>query len=547
MASGRLPLMAGNWKMNLNHLEAIAVVQKLAFALNEARPRRRARWRCCRRSPTSARCRRSSTPTSSTCATARRTFGARQGRLHRRDQRRDAGQARLHLRRRSATASAASTTPRPTRSSTPRSRRPTATASRRSSASARASRSARPAPTSRTRSPSSTARSRASRPTRPRTLVVAYEPVWAIGTGEVATPEDAQEVCGAIRTRLAELYSGDLADGVRVLYGGSVKASNVAAIMAKPDVDGALVGGASLDPDEFVAIAASGCTRPTSPDQAPARRHRPGTVRGGSRRSLRGRSVTYPDPTRRSRRAPRGVPRRVMVLFVPDPAHDHQRPAGRCSCCCTRARAAASPTCSAAASPPRSAARARPSATSTASRSASASSGPRSSSASACCSRAPDAPVRTPVRTLPNERHHLWPVAARSAAAESAPVRWARPSGATPPPAPRHVLLRQRARDPAQLRHRGRRPGDLGLPALRPPGRPGQGQPAGGAQDRALQDAPGLREGAAQRRRRRGHPQRGARQAPRRLSPPASRRPGSDEEPGLRRQVGSSSYCPNRR
>jgi triosephosphate isomerase len=88
-----------------------------------------------------------------------------------------------------------------------------------------------------------------------RSIVIAYEPVWAIGTGEVATPEDAQEVCAAIRTRLAELYSGDLADGVRVLYGGSVKASNVAAIMAKADVDGALVGGASLDPDEFVAIA----------------------------------------------------------------------------------------------------------------------------------------------------------------------------------------------------------------------------------------------------------------------------------------------------
>ena len=66
-----------------------------------------------------------------------------------------------------------------------------------------------------------------------RTAVVAYEPVWAIGTGEVATPEDAQEVCAAIRTRLAELYSGDLADGVRVLYGGSVKASNVAGIMAE--------------------------------------------------------------------------------------------------------------------------------------------------------------------------------------------------------------------------------------------------------------------------------------------------------------------------
>ena len=87
------------------------------------------------------------------------------------------------------------------------------------------------------------------------TVVIAYEPVWAIGTGEVATPADAQEVCGAIRGRLAELYSEEIADKVRVLYGGSVKASNVAAIMAEKDVDGALIGGASLDPDEFVAIA----------------------------------------------------------------------------------------------------------------------------------------------------------------------------------------------------------------------------------------------------------------------------------------------------
>jgi len=86
------------------------------------------------------------------------------------------------------------------------------------------------------------------------TIVIAYEPVWAIGTGEVATPQDAQEVCAAIRTKLAELYSGDLADGVRVLYGGSVKAGNVAAIMAQEDVDGALVGGASIDPAEFASI-----------------------------------------------------------------------------------------------------------------------------------------------------------------------------------------------------------------------------------------------------------------------------------------------------
>jgi triosephosphate isomerase len=87
-----------------------------------------------------------------------------------------------------------------------------------------------------------------------RRTVVAYEPVWAIGTGEVATPEDAQEVCAAIRTRLAEIYEGNLADQARVLYGGSVRAANAPGIMAQPDVDGALVGGASLDAGEFAAI-----------------------------------------------------------------------------------------------------------------------------------------------------------------------------------------------------------------------------------------------------------------------------------------------------
>ena len=85
-------------------------------------------------------------------------------------------------------------------------------------------------------------------------LVVAYEPVWAIGTGEVATPEDAQEVCSAIRTRLTELYSPEVAGAVRLLYGGSVKGDNAPGIMAKDDVDGALVGGACLKPDEFVKI-----------------------------------------------------------------------------------------------------------------------------------------------------------------------------------------------------------------------------------------------------------------------------------------------------
>jgi triosephosphate isomerase len=87
------------------------------------------------------------------------------------------------------------------------------------------------------------------------TVVIAYEPVWAIGTGEVATPEDAQEVCAAIRGKLAELYSAEVADAVRVLYGGSVKSGNAAQIIGKPDVDGALVGGASLAAEEFAKIA----------------------------------------------------------------------------------------------------------------------------------------------------------------------------------------------------------------------------------------------------------------------------------------------------
>ncbi len=85
-------------------------------------------------------------------------------------------------------------------------------------------------------------------------VVVAYEPVWAIGTGEVATPQDAQEMAAAIRGQLGERFGSDVAAAVRVLYGGSVKSSNVAEIMAEEDVDGALVGGASLEPDEFAAI-----------------------------------------------------------------------------------------------------------------------------------------------------------------------------------------------------------------------------------------------------------------------------------------------------
>jgi triosephosphate isomerase (TIM) len=85
-------------------------------------------------------------------------------------------------------------------------------------------------------------------------IVVAYEPVWAIGTGQVASPEQAQEVCGTLRGVIGEVLGEDAAARTRVLYGGSVKSANIASFMREPDVDGALVGGASLLADEFAAI-----------------------------------------------------------------------------------------------------------------------------------------------------------------------------------------------------------------------------------------------------------------------------------------------------
>ena len=91
--------------------------------------------------------------------------------------------------------------------------------------------------------------------------VIAYEPVWAIGTGKTASAADAQEVCAAIRAALAELADNEIAEKMRVLYGGSVNASNVGELLEQADVDGGLVGGASLKPDEFAqlsAIAAGG-------------------------------------------------------------------------------------------------------------------------------------------------------------------------------------------------------------------------------------------------------------------------------------------------
>jgi triosephosphate isomerase (TIM) len=85
-------------------------------------------------------------------------------------------------------------------------------------------------------------------------MVVAYEPVWAIGTGADAPPEDAQEICAGIRERVSAVHGDAVAAGVRILYGGSIKSDNMAAIMAQPDIDGGLVGGASLDAGEFVRI-----------------------------------------------------------------------------------------------------------------------------------------------------------------------------------------------------------------------------------------------------------------------------------------------------
>ena len=86
-------------------------------------------------------------------------------------------------------------------------------------------------------------------------IVFAYEPVWAIGTGKTASAEDAQEVCTAIRIELAKIGSIEIAEAARILYGGSVKSSNIVEIMKQPDIDGVLVGGASLDAEEFARIA----------------------------------------------------------------------------------------------------------------------------------------------------------------------------------------------------------------------------------------------------------------------------------------------------
>ena len=91
-------------------------------------------------------------------------------------------------------------------------------------------------------------------PERVADMTVAYEPIWAIGTGKTATAADAQEVCGSIRREIGVLFGQEVSQAARIQYGGSVKAANIAELMAQPDIDGALIGGASLDPDEFARI-----------------------------------------------------------------------------------------------------------------------------------------------------------------------------------------------------------------------------------------------------------------------------------------------------
>ena len=252
-SAGRLPLMAGNWKMNLNHLEAIALVQKLAFSLTSADHDKVE----CVVLPPFVDLR--SVQTLVDGDKLRIRYGAQDLSMH------DVGAytgeisgpmlAKLgcsyvlagHSERRQYHGEGDDVVHAKVRKAFEHGLTPILCVGEGLDVRQRSGQVAHCVDQVR-------AALRGVPAEQARSLVVAYEPVWAIGTGEVATPEDAQEVCGHLRTTLAELYPGELADGVRVLYGGSVKSANVEALMAQPDVDGALVGGASLEAEEFSAL-----------------------------------------------------------------------------------------------------------------------------------------------------------------------------------------------------------------------------------------------------------------------------------------------------
>ena len=249
----RRPVIAGNWKMHHDHLVAIQVVQKLSYRLDKADYEASATSWCAHRSPTCGRSRRSSRATRSRSRSARRTAtGRTRARSPVRSARRCSPSSTWSTSS-SGTPSAASSSARPTRWSTAKTkavlkhgmtpivcvgetleeRERGATDERVIDQIAGAFTGIRTADAER--------------------CVVAYEPIWAIGTGRNATPDDANDTIGVIRDALRSLFAGT-ADEIRIQYGGSVKPGNIADLMAMPEIDGALVGGASLDPDEFARI-----------------------------------------------------------------------------------------------------------------------------------------------------------------------------------------------------------------------------------------------------------------------------------------------------
>ena len=251
----RSPLISGNWKMNLNHFEAIQTVQKLSY-LVPRRARGRSTSASIRRSPTSAACRRViESDDFDFHLGAQHCHWEESGALHRRGV---AGVPR-QAQRASTSSCGHSRAPRDLRrdrrDGEPQGRRHPGA---RHDADPVLRRDARRARGGGDRDRRCSARSRpgspAARNEQVASLVIAYEPIWAIGTGMTATADDAQAVCAAIRGKIRELSDDETAEAVRIQYGGSVKAANAAELMAQPDIDGALVGGASLDPDEFAKI-----------------------------------------------------------------------------------------------------------------------------------------------------------------------------------------------------------------------------------------------------------------------------------------------------